>query len=69
MRIEVGEHILYSGLTVLLGLAPIVFLALGWVNNPVPSAICGALSLITLVLMQFARGPDVRHELAKRLHL
>jgi Family of unknown function (DUF6320) len=69
MRIEVGEHILYSGLTVLLGLAPIVFLALGWVTNPVPSAICGALSLITLVLMQLARGPDVRHELAKRLHL
>jgi hypothetical protein len=56
-------------LTVLLGLAPIVFLALGWVNNPVPSATCGALSLITLVLMQLARGPDVRHELAKRLHL
>ena len=54
MRIEVGEHILYSGLTVLLGLAPIVFLALGWVNNPVPSATCGALSLVTLVLMQLA---------------
>jgi len=69
MRIEVGEHILYSGLTVLLGLAPIVFLALGWVNDPVPSATCGALSLVTLVLMQLARGPDVRHELAKRLHL
>jgi hypothetical protein len=36
MSIEIGDHILYSGLTVLLGLAPIVFLAFGWVTNPVP---------------------------------
>src|SRR4029078_8059788 len=69
MRIEVGEHILYSGLTVLLGLAPIGFLALGWVTNPLPSGICGALSILALVPMQLARGGDVRHELSKRLHL
>jgi len=69
MRMEVGEHVLYSGLTVLLGLAPIGFLAFGWVTTPVPSAICGALSLVALVLVQFASGPEVRHELAKRLHL
>jgi hypothetical protein len=69
MRIEVGEHIVYSGLTVLLGLVPLGFLAFGWVTNPVPSAICGVLSLFALVLEQGARGGDVRHELAKRLHL
>lgn len=68
MRTEVGEHIIYSGLTLLLGLAPIGFLAFGWVTNPLPSSICGALGC-TLVLMQLARGPDLRHELAKRLHL
>jgi hypothetical protein len=56
MRIEVGEHILYSGLTVLLGVAPIGFLALGWVTNPVPSGICGALSLITLILTQLVEA-------------
>jgi hypothetical protein len=69
MRTEVGEHIIYSGLTVLLGLVPVVFLALGWVNNPVPSVVCGALSICALVLVQVARGAEVRHELAKRLHL
>ena len=69
LRIEVGEHILYSGLTVLLGLAPIGFLAFGLVTNPLPSGICGALSFFALVLMQLARGSDVRHELSKRLHL
>lgn len=68
MRIEIGDHIVYSGLTLLLGLAPIAFLALGWVTNPLPSGICGALGT-TLVLTQLTRGPDLRHELAKRLHL
>lgn len=69
MRTEVGEHILYSGLTVLLGLAPLVFLGLGWVTNPVPSVVCGALSICALVVVQVARGAEVRHELAKRLHV
>ena len=68
MRIEVGEHIVYSGLMLLLGLVPIGFLAFGWVTNPLPPSICGALGC-TLVLTQLARGPDLRHELAKRLHL
>ena len=69
MHIDVGEHIVYSGLTVLLGLTPIGFLAFGWVSTPLPSAICGALSLVALAALQLARGQEVRHELAKRLHL
>ncbi|GAB3054397.1 DUF6320 domain-containing protein [Sediminivirga luteola] len=69
MRIEVGEHILYSALTVVLGLVPLVFLALDWVRSPLPSAICGALSCVVLALFLLARGPEMRHELAKRLHL
>ncbi|VXB28941.1 DUF6320 domain-containing protein [Citricoccus sp. K5] len=69
MRIEVGEHIVYSGLTVLLGLAPLGFLLFGWVTTPLPSAICGALSLFALALLQLGRSRQVRHELAKRLHL
>ncbi|MFT4231771.1 MAG: DUF6320 domain-containing protein [Leucobacter sp.] len=68
MRTETGEHILYSGVTVLLGLVPLVFLALGWVRDPLPSRICGGLSLIALLLHLYS-GADMRHELAKRLHL
>lgn len=68
MRVEVGEHIVYTSLMLLLGLTPIAFLALGWETNAVPSSICGALGC-TLVLLQLARVPDLRHELAKRLHL
>lgn len=69
MRMEVGEHIVYSGLTVLLGLVPLIFLAFGWVNHPLPSAICGAVSFFALLFLRIAQGPYLRHELAKRLHL
>lgn len=69
VRMEVEDYVVYSGLTVLLGLTPIVFLALGWVDTPLPSAICGALSATTVVLLLTVRGAAVRHELAKRLHL
>ncbi len=68
LRIEVGEHIVYTSLMLLLGLTPIAFLAFGWVTNAVPSSICAALGC-TLVLLQLTSGPDLRHELAKRLHL
>lgn len=69
MRIEPGDHVVYSALTVLFGLAPLLFLAVGWVNHPLPSAICGALSFVALVFLRIMQGPVVRHELAKRLHL
>lgn len=69
VRMQVGDYVVYSGLTVLLGLTPIVFLALGWVGTVIPSAICGGLSVIAIVLLLTVRGGAVRHELAKRLHL
>lgn len=69
IRMEVGEYIVYSGLTVLLGLTSIVFLVFGWVTQPLPSAICAAISVLALVVLQVYRGAEVRHELAKRLHL
>jgi negative regulator of sigma E activity len=46
-----------------------VFLVFGWVTQPLPSAICAAISLLALVVLQVYRGAEVRHELAKRLHL
>lgn len=69
IRMELADYIVYSGLTVLLGLTPIVFLALGWVGVALPSVLCGALSIAVVVLLLTLRGGAVRHELAKRLHL
>ena len=69
MRIEVGEHIVYTGLTVLLGLVPLLLLALGVVTTALPSLLCGGLSVLALLLIRLLRGRDVDHEVAKRLHL
>src|SRR5699024_1176368 len=69
IRMELADYVVYSGVTVLLGLTPIVFLALGWVGVALPSVICGALSIAVVVLLLTLRGGAVRHELAKRLHL
>ncbi|AXK44277.1 DUF6320 domain-containing protein [Brachybacterium saurashtrense] len=69
IRMPVGDHVVYTGLTVLLGLTPLVFLALGWVGTAIPSALCGALSLVVLAALLTMRGGAVRHELATRLHL
>ncbi|HEY4536719.1 MAG TPA: DUF6320 domain-containing protein [Enteractinococcus sp.] len=69
MRMEVGNYIIYSGMTILLGLLPIAFLVFGWVTTTLPSAICVAVGVIGLVVIQVYRGAEVRHELAKRLHL
>lgn len=69
LRIEVGEYIVYSGLTVLFGLLPIVFVVFGWVTTPLPSLICVALSAAVMVLLQVLRGRAIRHELGKRFHL
>ncbi len=69
MRTEVGDHILYSALTVALGLAPVGFLWLGWLSRPIPSVACGIVAVLALAFLQVARGRPVRTELAKRLHL
>lgn len=69
MRMEVGNYIIYSGITILLGLLPIAFLVFGWVTTTLPSAICVAVSVLALVVIQVYRGAEVRHELAKRLHV
>lgn len=69
LRIEVGEYIVYSGLTMVLGLTPLGFLAFSWVTSSLPSAICGALGVFTLVMIQLTRGAYLRHELSKRLHV
>ena len=66
---RVSEHIVYSGLTILLGLVPIVFVIFGWVNDALPSIICVAVAMIGLIFLRVVRGAEVRHELSKRLHL
>lgn len=69
MRVEVGEHVLYSALTMALGVVPIIFLVFGWVSESLPSLICVCLSLVALALLLHNRSAEMRGELAKRLNL
>lgn len=69
MRMQVGDHIVYSALTVVLGLVPLAFQVLGWVEIWLPSVICGAISFLALVILQIIGGRSVRNELSKRLHV
>lgn len=69
LRIEVADHVLHSGPTVLLGLAPLVFLLLGWVTDPLPSVLCVIVSLVALSILHLSRLREVGHELGRRLHL
>lgn len=68
-RIEVGEHIIYSALTAVLGLVPAIFLILHKVSDPIPSIICVALSVFTLIVVAVVRWRHIRHELGKRFDL
>lgn len=69
MQIDASEYIVYSGLTALLGLVPIVFLVLGWVGVAGPSMVCIIISLGSLLALYVTQGKDIRHELKSRLNL
>lgn len=69
VRLHVGDYILYAALSALIGLAPGLFLVLGWVYNPVPSAISVAVGAIMLALALVFRRAEVKHELSKRMDL
>lgn len=69
MRVEVGDYTVYTGLTVLLGLVPILFLVFGWTTNPIASGICIGVSGAALAVQILTQRRDMGHELAKRLRL
>ena len=68
-RMNPSDWLVYSWLTILMGVVPGLFLALGWVTHPLPSWISVAMGVLMLIGMQAFRGADVQHELRKRLHL
>lgn len=68
-RMSPGDYIVYSWLTGLMGVVPGLFIALGWVTNPLPSWISVALSFLMLMIMPLVRGAEIQHELTKRLNM
>jgi len=66
-RMRPGDYVVYWWLTILIGVVPGLFIALGWVTNPLPSWISVGLSFLMLIIMPLFRGADIQHELKKRL--
>lgn len=68
-RMRPGDYIVYSWLTILMGVVPGLFVALGWVTESLPSWISVGLSVLMLIAMQVFRGAEIQHELGKRLNV
>lgn len=68
-RMRPGDYLVYSWLTILMSVLPALFVALGWVHDPLPSWISVGLGVVMLIAMQVFRGAEIQHELGKRLHV
>lgn len=68
-QMEPRECVIYSLLAAIFGLVPAIFLIVGLVTDPWASIVCVVLSVVTLVVIAFARGRHIRHEVRKRFDL
>lgn len=70
LRIETGDHILYTAAVSMLGVVPVLGVILGWTTNPWAGIISACVSAVVVVLLlPSTRGRELRRELAKRLNL
>ncbi len=66
---EISDYILYLQLTALLGLVPLLFLLMGWVELALPSVLSVLFSLFVFVLLVLKYRQLLLRELQKRMHL
>jgi NRPS condensation-like uncharacterized protein len=69
LHMESGDYIVYLLLCGVLGLLPLLFLVFSWVTVRLPSVICVGVSFLMIVGTLIFQGGNIRHELAKRLHI
>jgi hypothetical protein len=69
MRVETGDHILYTSAVAVLGVVPILFVIFGWSSNSWTGIVSACVRGVILALLPRTRGREIRRELAKRLHL
>lgn len=69
MRLEVGDYVVYSWQTVVFGLVPLLFAALGWTTTPLASIICGIVIVGIIAPIELLSARAMAHELGKRLHI
>ncbi|MEG1880684.1 MAG: DUF6320 domain-containing protein, partial [Oscillospiraceae bacterium] len=68
-KIPIGDYIASFIMDICFGIVPIIFYLTGVLEVQLPSLICVALSIISLVTIVLFEGKNMRLELTKRLHL
>ncbi len=66
MALNLLDYILYLMVASLLGLVPLVFLLMKWVDRPIPSVVSISLSFVMLVAVIVFRGNAIVAELKKK---
>lgn len=69
LRLRIQDYIIYLVLDSILGIVPLVLLLCGAVRIAYPSAICVAVSIISLASLFIFEGTALRNEILRRLHL
>jgi hypothetical protein len=69
MRMETGDHILYTGAVSVLGVVPVLFVLFGWSNNPWAGVISACGSGMVLLSLPTTGGRTLWAELTKRFHV
>src|SRR5699024_3427212 len=67
VRLKVEDYVLYLQLAALVGIAPLLFLLMGWTGNPLASIVSVIFSLFVFILIRYRR--KVIKELKKRMHI
>lgn len=69
MHLEVREYLIYVCIACVLGILPLIVFFFGMLRITIPSLVCVALSIITLVSLFLFHGEHMVSELRRRLHL
>lgn len=69
MKLPTEDYIICFFADIIFGIIPIVFYLTDIINTIIPTIICVALSLISLVSILLFEGDKIKIELEKRLHL
>lgn len=68
-KMPVGDYMVYLFANIAFGIIPIIFYLTGWLRNIIPSVICVAFSILSMVALMLFEGRNLRLELIKRFHL
>ncbi len=69
LRLRIQDYIIYLILDSILGIVPLILILCGAVRIVYPSAICVAVSIISLASLFIFEGTALRNEILRRLHL